>query len=135
MSPERYAADHLVKLMTFIAARIILHQWEGRESIPTSRVGPVADVEASPLQSQYQILLEHLENGMSNPDKWLEELMEKDPVLALRVSEVRDSYVNDGFEWQNLARLCKEEIGSRNVKIRTDYAAKKFVFVPSDSED
>mmetsp|Transcript_3462 Transcript_3462/g.9981 ORF Transcript_3462/g.9981 Transcript_3462/m.9981 type:complete len:227 (-) Transcript_3462:304-984(-) len=108
VSPEKKAADALRTLFTFVAARVVLSQLErsGRGSHETYN----ADA--------YEILADHLASRpMKDGDKWLAELIAKNKLLGCRISEVREAYAEDDFQWDQLRNLAVTETKEQNVSM------------------
>eukprot|EP00877_Chromochloris_zofingiensis_P007521 jgi/Chrzof1/3021/Cz12g08150.t1 len=108
VSPEKKAANHLRTLFTFVAVKVILAQLEG------SGRGSLAAYN----QQSYQMLSDQLSKvSFKDGDDWVEQLMQHDPHLALRVMEVRDAYCREDFEWDQLRKVALRDMKDANVKL------------------
>ncbi|KAK9909294.1 hypothetical protein WJX75_000097 [Coccomyxa subellipsoidea] len=94
-SPERKASDLLRTLFTFCAAKIVMAQLEG------SGRGGLGSYNADAYQDLSTFLQEQ---PMRDGDAWLELLLKKNEMLALRVLEVRKAYCEEDFEWD----MCRQ---------------------------
>lgn len=113
-SPERKAADALQTFFTFIAVKVILAQLEG------SGRGNLASYNAK----AYNDLIELLESTpmTGGGDEWLAKLLEKNEMLGMRVMEVRASYCQEDFEWEECKKIASREIQESNVRLLRQYA-------------
>ena len=53
-------------------------------------------------------------------------LMQKDRLLALRLVEVRESYIKEGFEWDSMQKAAIKEMESSNIEILREGAESMF---------
>ncbi|KAK9807233.1 hypothetical protein WJX73_000157 [Symbiochloris irregularis] len=125
-SPEWKAADHLRNLFTFIAFRIVLSQLEGRGT------GASGSYNAQ----QYNDLLQYWEANprISNGDEWLAGLCNKNPMLGVRLMEVRTAYCKEDFEWDNAKRVAVREMDKANQRILSQQAEASFL-LSMESQD
>ena len=94
------------------AVKIVLAQLEG------SSAGRGASAFGSFNPEQCETLYSHLEeHPLKDGDEWLRLLMKKDKLLALRLAEVRESYIKEGFEWDSMRRASIKEIEQGNISI------------------
>jgi hypothetical protein len=97
--------------------RIIMAQMEG------SGRGALGAYNAS----GYNALLEFIEeNPMRNGDAWLQKLMLKDPLLGVRLMEVRSAYAESDFEWDNCKKVAVEGIVEANTRIMRQHAVQQY---------
>ncbi|CAK0787479.1 hypothetical protein CVIRNUC_010699 [Coccomyxa viridis] len=116
-SPEKKAADLLRTLFTFCAARIVLAQLEG------SGRGSLASYNAE----AYDALTTMLQDEpMRDGDAWLEKLLTRNEMLALRIMEVRAAYCKDDFEWHMVQSLANKDMGGANVALLRSNAENSF---------
>ncbi|GLC41620.1 hypothetical protein PLESTF_000272200 [Pleodorina starrii] len=113
-SPERKAASILRTFFTFVAARVVLAQLEGSGR---GALGAYDSTAAADLHHFLQNV------PMRDGDAWLEQLTRQNTSLGLRLMEVRDSYCEEAFEWDQLQRLAKEEMKGANTKLMRRFAA------------
>ncbi|KAG2490788.1 hypothetical protein HYH03_010710 [Edaphochlamys debaryana] len=113
-SPERKAAGILRTFFTFVAARVVLAQLEGSGR---GALGAYDSASATDLHHFLQNV------PMKDGDDWLAQLMRKNSTLGLRLMEVRDKYVAEAFEWDQLERLAKQEVRASNTKLMRTFAA------------
>ena len=130
ISPERFAANSLKRMITHAAARIVLKQMEG--IAPQTGIGKSADPGAADVNAPHhhtdaernvanianrQKLLQDMLTDVpmgADPNEWLLELARKDGLRAVRVAEARKGYCQDGFGWDDVRRLCSEDVDTYN---------------------
>eukprot|EP00879_Flechtneria_rotunda_P031595 GHRR01034532.1.p1 GENE.GHRR01034532.1~~GHRR01034532.1.p1 ORF type:complete len:222 (+),score=58.06 GHRR01034532.1:131-796(+) len=118
ISPERKASQALQQLFTFIAAKIVLAQLEG------SGRGSLASYN----YEQYNILYKQLQDSpLTDAHSWLNQLMQKDRALALRLMVVRDAYCKEDFEWDQLQHLSHNAIKDSNIQLMRQAATASLI--------
>ena len=108
-------------LFTMCAVKIVLAQLEG------SSAGRGGSAFGSFNPEAVQTIYKHLDEvPLKNGDEWLRGLMQKDRLLALRLVEVRESYIKEGFEWDSMQKAAIKEMESSNIEILREGAESMF---------
>ena len=103
------------------AVKIVLAQLEG------SSAGRGGSAFGSFNPEAVQTIYNHLDEvPLKNGDEWLRGLMQKDRLLALRLVEVRESYIKEGFEWDSMQKAAIKEMESSNIEILREGAESMF---------
>lgn len=129
LSPERKAAQQLQRFFTFCAVKIVLHQMEG---ISSNQAESPSKYGTNQLKSDYEELLDFYQNEpLKDSEEWVQKLMERNKMLALRVMEVRKAYAAEDFEWDWLQKMALQDLAAGNKKIMKDWAEMSYSAHPT----
>ncbi|CAI8590611.1 unnamed protein product [Vicia faba] len=109
-SPEAKAAQNLHNFFTFVAVKIVAAQLES--------YNPEAYVELMDFVAKHP-----LDDG----DKFCASMFRESSRhknLALRIMEVRSSYSQNDFEWNNMKRLAFKMVTESNTRLMRDYVSE-----------
>ncbi|BDA42871.1 Chaperonin-like RBCX protein 1, chloroplastic [Coccomyxa sp. Obi] len=123
-SPEKKASDLLRTLFTFCAAKIVMAQLEG------SGRGGLGSYNTGAYQDLTDFLHAH---PMRDGDTWLELLLKKNEMLALRVLEVRKAYCEEDFEWDICRQVAAKDMHEANVRLLRSRAEEAFLRSNTDT--
>ncbi|CAL8467490.1 g7028 [Coccomyxa elongata] len=123
-SPEKKASDLLRTLFTFCAAKIVMAQLEG------SGRGGLGSYNTGAYQDLTDFLHAH---PMRDGDTWLELLLKKNEMLALRVLEVRKAYCKEDFEWDICRQVAAKDMHEANVRLLRSRAEEAFLRSSTDT--
>lgn len=144
--PEQKAAEQLQRFFTFVAVKVVLHQLEAAEgsSGATSyyhantqwyrQNAPDNEIESqnvatrtAPTRSDYEELLHfyHTE-PLKDADGWVQKLMDRNKMLAVRIMEVRKAYATNDFEWEWLQSMAVQGLKQGNEKVMKGWAENVF---------
>lgn len=116
-SPERKASSALRNLFTFIAVKIVLAQLEG------SGRGALASYNPRSYEDLVGFIADH---PMTDGDAWLKLLLTKNEMLAVRIMEVRATYAEEDFEWDQTQRLAVKGVKEANARLMQQHATESF---------
>lgn len=109
-SPEAKAAKNLHNFFTYIAVKIVAAQLES--------YNPEA----------YEELMEFVgRHPLNDGDKFCATMFRESSRhknLALRIMEVRSSYCQNDFEWDNLKSLAFKMVTESNTRLMRDYISE-----------
>ncbi|KAK3263207.1 hypothetical protein CYMTET_27980 [Cymbomonas tetramitiformis] len=115
-SAEQKASKTMQRLFTFVSINIVRAQLEGAGNdggfIPQA-TGLNGEVE-SPDFNDLRNCMEDIPLGDGN--EWLEEMLQRNPALALRIMDVRSAYCDD-FDWAEAEELSRRMIEKGNASL------------------
>lgn len=117
-SPEIAACDALKRLFTAVAARAVLA--EERERAEREDTAP---------SETYETLKAYMdENPIRDGNAWMRELMSRDDItsraLGLRLLEVRKTYADEVFNFDEMRETVMSEVSSENDRLMADYVRR-----------
>lgn len=128
-SPEIAACDALKRLFTAVAARAVL-----AEELEQ------AEREGTAPSETYETLKAYMdENPIRDGNAWMQELMSRDDLtsrtLVLRLLEVRKTYADEVFNFDEMRETVMSEVSSENDRLMADYVKRMLPGVGESKED
>eukprot|EP00208_Stichococcus_sp_RCC1054_P006320 CAMPEP_0206142904 /NCGR_PEP_ID=MMETSP1473-20131121/18599_1 /ASSEMBLY_ACC=CAM_ASM_001109 /TAXON_ID=1461547 /ORGANISM="Stichococcus sp, Strain RCC1054" /LENGTH=128 /DNA_ID=CAMNT_0053538073 /DNA_START=326 /DNA_END=708 /DNA_ORIENTATION=+ len=117
VSPERKASQMMRTFFTFVAVKVVLAQLESSGRGALASMNPEA----------YKTLTEMLEaHPMKDGDEWIQMLLKRNEMMAVRILEVRAAYGEQDFEWDQLQKVTVESMAKTTTKLLQEHAADSF---------
>ena len=116
-SPEIAACDALKRLFTAVAARAVLAEELER-----------AEREDTVPSETYETLKAYMDENPIRTERWMRELMSRDDItsraLGLRLLEVRKTYADEVFNFDEMRETVMSEVSSENDRLMADYVRR-----------
>lgn len=128
-SPEKQACLMLETLLTFVACKIVLAQMQGDGR------GDLGSYGGESYRTLVTFMNETPLTGSTRASTWISALLKIDSQVALRILEVRSSYANDDFEWDQLKALTVEGLRKENVHVLRDFMEDRVISSSVDEEE
>lgn len=119
--PERKAVETLSRLHTFVAARVIMAQADGQGNECSE------DVNVSKITSAFLETLERhpmTGSGGGFVEKLLESPDAETRLAAARLIEVRRTWAEDDFDWEEMKRLALEHVETQRLDMLREHARR-----------